>query len=94
MGYLKYKGYTGSVEYSEDDKCHFVSHQVAPRRPASYGLPSSKLRVAVDQVTPPRPSSYVSTALKWDFRCVKPTFSRSQTYAFTQSNLRFDGLKT
>ena len=21
MGYLKYKGYTGSVEYSEDDKC-------------------------------------------------------------------------
>ena len=23
MGYLKYKGYTGSVEYSEDDKCLF-----------------------------------------------------------------------
>lgn len=23
MGYLKYKGYIGSVEYSEDDKCLF-----------------------------------------------------------------------
>ena len=23
MGYLKYKGYTGSVEYSEEDKCLF-----------------------------------------------------------------------
>ena len=23
MEYLKYKGYTGSVEYSEEDKCFF-----------------------------------------------------------------------
>ena len=23
MGYLKYKGYTGSVEYSEEDNCLF-----------------------------------------------------------------------
>ena len=23
MGYLRYKGYTGSVEYSEEDKCLF-----------------------------------------------------------------------
>ena len=23
MGYLKYKGYTGSVEYSEEDTCIF-----------------------------------------------------------------------
>ena len=26
MGYLKYKGYTGSVEYSEEDKCLFGKH--------------------------------------------------------------------
>ena len=28
MGYLKYKGYTGSVEYSEEDKCLFGSQTV------------------------------------------------------------------
>jgi len=27
MGYLKYKGYTGSVEYSEDDyRKRFIEH--------------------------------------------------------------------
>ena len=28
MGYLKYKGYTGSVEYSEEDNCLFGKVQV------------------------------------------------------------------
>lgn len=27
MGYLKYKGYTGSVEYSEEDKCLYGTVQ-------------------------------------------------------------------
>ena len=30
MGYLKYKGYTGSVEYSEEDKCLFGKAQGRP----------------------------------------------------------------
>ena len=29
MGYLKYKGYTGSVEYSEEDKCLFGKVQLS-----------------------------------------------------------------
>ena len=27
MGFLKYKGYTGSVEYSEEDNCLFGKEQ-------------------------------------------------------------------
>ena len=57
-------------------------------------LPSIKLRLAVDQVTSCRQSSYASTALKWDFRCVKPMFSLSQTYVLTSWNLCFDIVKT
>jgi len=42
MGYLKYKGYTGSVEYSEDDKCLFgkvqgMSKAVADRDRSTSG---------------------------------------------------------
>ena len=36
MGYLKYKGYTGSVEYSEDDKCLFGKVQGMMRDNITY----------------------------------------------------------
>ena len=54
----------------------------------------NKLRLLAHQVTPRRPSSYVSIVLKWDFRCVKPMFSLSQNYAFTQSKLCIHIVKT
>ena len=36
MGYLKYKGYTGSVEYSEDDKCLFGKVQGMSKDSITY----------------------------------------------------------
>ena len=36
MGYLKYKGYTGSVEYSEEDKCLFGKVQGMPKDCITY----------------------------------------------------------
>jgi predicted HicB family RNase H-like nuclease len=36
MGYLKYKGYTGSVEYSEEDKCLFGKVQGMPKDSITY----------------------------------------------------------
>ena len=36
MGYLKYKGYTGSVEYSEEDKCLFGKVQGMMRDSITY----------------------------------------------------------
>ena len=36
MGYLKYKGYTGSVEYSEEDKCLFGKVQGMMRDGITY----------------------------------------------------------
>ena len=36
MGYLKYKGYTGSVEYSEDDKCLFGKVQGMAKDSITY----------------------------------------------------------
>ena len=36
MGYLKYKGYTGSVEYSEEDKCLFGRVQGMMRDGITY----------------------------------------------------------
>ena len=36
MGYLKYKGYTGSVEYSEEDKCLFGKVQGMSKDLISY----------------------------------------------------------
>ena len=36
MGYLKYKGYTGSVEYSEEDKCLFGKVQGMSKDSITY----------------------------------------------------------
>ena len=36
MGYLKYKGYTGSVEYSEEDKCLFGKVQGMAKDSITY----------------------------------------------------------
>ncbi|MBR6716302.1 MAG: type II toxin-antitoxin system HicB family antitoxin [Prevotella sp.] len=36
MGYLKYKGYTGSVEYSEEDKCLFGKVQGLTKDSITY----------------------------------------------------------
>ncbi|MGN0228288.1 MAG: type II toxin-antitoxin system HicB family antitoxin [Muribaculaceae bacterium] len=36
MGMLKYKGYTGSVEYSDEDKCLFGKIQGLPGILISY----------------------------------------------------------
>ena len=36
MRYLKYKGYTGSVEYSEDDKCLFGKVQGMSKDSITY----------------------------------------------------------
>ncbi len=36
MGYLKYKGYTGSVEYSEEDNCLFGKVQGMMRDSITY----------------------------------------------------------
>jgi predicted HicB family RNase H-like nuclease len=36
MGYLKYKGYTGSVEYSEEDKCLYGKVQGMAKDCISY----------------------------------------------------------
>ena len=36
MGYLKYKGYTGSVEYSEEDKCLFGKVQGLSKDSITY----------------------------------------------------------
>lgn len=36
MGYLKYRGYTGSVEYSEDDKCLFGKVQGMAKDSITY----------------------------------------------------------
>ena len=36
MGYLKYKGYTGSVEYSEEDKCLFGEVQGMAKDSITY----------------------------------------------------------
>ena len=36
MGYLKYKGYTGSVEYSEEDKCLFGKVQGMAKDSIAY----------------------------------------------------------
>ena len=36
MGYLKYKGYTGSVEYSEEDQCLFGKVQGMAKDSITY----------------------------------------------------------
>lgn len=36
MGFLKYKGYTGSVEYSEEDKCLFGKVQGMSKDSITY----------------------------------------------------------
>ena len=36
MGYLKYKGYTGSVEYSEEDKCLYGKVQGMSKDSITY----------------------------------------------------------
>ena len=36
MGYLKYKGYTGSVEYSEEDNCLFGKGQGMSKDAITY----------------------------------------------------------
>ena len=36
MGFLKYKGYTGSVEYSEEDQCLFGKVQGMTKDSISY----------------------------------------------------------
>ncbi|SFC69546.1 Predicted nuclease of the RNAse H fold, HicB family [Xylanibacter ruminicola] len=36
MGYLKYKGYSGSVEYSEEDKCLFGKVQGMAKDSITY----------------------------------------------------------
>ena len=36
MGYLKYKGYTGSVEYSEEDNCLFGKVQGMTKDSITY----------------------------------------------------------
>ena len=36
MGFLKYKGYTGSVEYSEEDNCLFGKVQGMSKHAITY----------------------------------------------------------
>ena len=76
MGYLKYKGYTGSVEYSEEDNCLFGKVQGMSKDAITYeGTTIEELRQdfegAIDDYLALCEARHVepAKAIQWYIQC-------------------------